>query len=187
MSRANITFPYNKEGVKLFSELDALMLKYYRVPNETEEGALSLEAFEVGQRLQFYFATYNSVVVNETFEGKKLKFPKEEAGMAFAGLEAPFYLLQSNRFYQENFTLITGAVLNELSRMRTARAMSKENAPMAAALQLTGGEYLAVIAGLVGGTKAQREMDIELKEFNIRGMDKAIAFLKKEFGGGSDV
>lgn len=179
MSRANVTYPYNKEGVKLFSELDAMMLKYYRVPNGTDEGALSLEAFEVGQRLQFYFATYGAVSINETLHGKKFKFPDEHNGMALSGMEAPFYLLMNNKFYQDNFQIINSAVINELTRMNTTRRLPEEMMGATFSLQLSALEILSIIAGLVGGTGAQREMDIELKKLNSKSMELAIDSMEK--------
>lgn len=180
MSRANVTYPYVNEtdGVKVFGKLDALMLKYYRVPNGTEEGALAMEAFEVGQRLQFYFATYSAVVINETRE-EKFSFPEKDAGMAFAGMEAPFFLLQNNKFYQNNFEIITSAVLNELTRMATSRSLPEDMLIMTHAIQLAGFEYLSIIAGLVAGTAAQRGMDLELKKHNAETMKQAIETLKR--------
>jgi len=184
-NRANVTYPFEKEGVKLFSELDSLMLKYYRVPNETEEGALSIEAFQVGQHLQFYFSVYNSVVINETMENKKFNFP--DGRMAFAGLEAPFKLLLDNAFYQNNFQVIISTVINELTRMNTSRALPKENLILTHSLQLCSYEYLSVIAGLVAGTKAQREMDIEIRQLNAKTMEMAIEAMKKIRGIKPDV
>lgn len=179
MNRANVTYPYNKEGVKVFGELDAMMLKYYRVPNGTEEGALSLEAFEVGQRLQFYFAAYNAAVINEQMEGMKFTFPDGSKGMALAGIEAPFYLILNNKFFQDNFQILTSAVINELTRMNTSRHLPEDMLVMTHAIQLSTLEYLSIIAGLVGGTVAQREMDIEIKKHNAKTMEVAIESLKK--------
>lgn len=64
--RVNKAFPYDKEGVSVTSKLDELMMQYYRVPNGEEGGALHVEAFEVGQKLQYYFAVYSATIVNES-------------------------------------------------------------------------------------------------------------------------
>lgn len=175
-NRVNKAFPYDKEGVSVTSKLDELMMQYYRVPNGEEGGALHIEAFEVGQKLQYYFAVYSATIVNETMEGKKITLP--DLSYAMKGLEAPLTLMLDNAFFQHNFPAIITSMLAEITRMATAREITQEENAIGYALSLCKWEYLTVIASLAAGTKAQREMDVDLRRTIVQDMDSALKSLR---------
>lgn len=169
----NKTFPYDDpdSGLNVISKLDELMLKYYR----DRSGTLNVEAFEVGQSLQFYFATYSAAVINQSVDTQKVVLPDD--GIVIKGLEAPVVLLLENTFYQNNFQSIIGSMLSETARINTARY--HKDPTMIYALQLCKWEYLSLIAALVGGTKAQRDMDLEMREYTALELKTAMELMRK--------
>lgn len=178
--RVNKKMPYKDQGVTVYSKLDELMMQYYRVPNGEDGGALHIEAFEIGQKLQFYFATYSTVVVNEMMEGTKIQTP--DINIALEGMECPFTLMLDNAFFQNNFQVIIASVLAEITRMNTSRNASDKDQVLAYSLNLCKWEYLSVLAGLVAGSKAQKMMDVELRKEIVNGMDSALEAVRKHSG-----
>jgi len=177
MTRANKqTYPFVKEGLEVTSKLDELMIRYYRVDDGSEEGFLHREAFEVGQQLQFYFAVYSVAVINETLQDRKMRMPSVDH--AIKGLEAPMTLMLDNEFFRNNYQVLLSGVLCEITRMATARALDDKDATISYALSICKWEYLSTIAGLVGGTKAQRAMDLEMRRFTSTEMEAAMTVLR---------
>lgn len=179
--RVNKNMPYEKEGVVIHSKLDELMMQYYRVPTSDGGSALHIDAFDVGQKLQYYFAVYSTVMVNESLSNSKISLP--DIDYAIQGLEAPITLMLDNEFYQNNFQVILTCIIAEITRMNTSRAKSEDEHTIGYALSLCKWEYLSIIAGLVAGSKKQREMDIELRTTIVADMDNAFAAVKKYMAG----
>lgn len=162
---ANKQYPYTKGDITIYSKLDELMYQFYQV-----DGQLHREAFQIGQELQYYFAVHVVAVVNQSLEGRKIGLP--DMSQVIKGLECPFTLMIDNSFFQDNYQALIPAILQEITRMHTSREMKDE--AMMYALNLSKWEYLSIIALLVGGTKAQRSMDIAMRSFTAGEMTNAM-------------
>ena len=171
---ANKKYPYKKGDITIYSKLDELMYQFYQV-----DGELHREAYQVGQELQYYFAVHVVAVVNQSIDGRKIGLP--DMSQVIKGLECPFTLMIDNTFFQNNFQALIPAILQEVARMHTSREMKDE--AMMYALNLSKWEYLSIIALLVGGTKAQRSMDIAMREFTSGEMSTAIKVMSEVMNG----
>lgn len=180
MSRANQTYPYEKKGQTINGKIDELMLEHYRVPDGSPEGAVHVEAFEVGQQLQYYFAVYSCVMVNENIKDTKMNLPTPEH--AVIGLEAPLVLMLDNEFFRHNYQVILSSMLAEIARMSTCRQLGADDGTLAYSLSLCKWEFLSTIAGLVSGSKSQKEMDLKMREFTSVEMETAMRAVRNAKG-----
>lgn len=178
--RVNKSFPYQKEGVLISSKIDELMLEYYRLPfGNSGESKIHVEAYELGQKLQYYFALYSSTVVAHSIEGKKMTMPSLDH--AIIGLECPFTLMLDNTFFRDNYAAVISSVLNELARMNSSRGIGKEDPSIGFALTLCKYEYLSTIALLLRGTNAQKSLDEKLRVLLLEETKKASEAMEKMF------
>jgi len=170
-------FPVEKDGISMDNELQVLMNKYFRVPDGQGGSVFSLEAYDVGNQLHMYFVAYAAGITNQADNNIKMKLP--DPAIIFAGLEAPFKLMLSNRFFQNNVQILTACILQQLAAISTSRRLPKDKVNLTYPLQLRQHSYLPVIAGLVGGLSAQKDMDLELTLLNDRSMAAAVEAMKK--------
>ena len=173
MSRANVTYPIEKDGVIIASPVNEVMFKYYRNPDES----LHTSAYLCAQSLEMYFTIYTTTLINALIDDRKMKVDKD---MVIRGLESPFAMMVDNAFFVNNYNVISNAVLNELTRMNTAREVSGKDPLISNAMSLSKYEYISIIGGLVAGTITQRAMDIELRVIMTEQMDRAMDEIKKQ-------